>query len=333
MQEEFIFGNVKRAQRGSRKENVTASEELVCSGTYSYRYLWNWAKLPDHLKTAKFRGVAWAPNGIIYAATDCPTCSVAAFDQDGHYLQGIGTQEVTGSVHNISVDHQGNLWLASTSRHVILQYDLQGNLLRVLGTYDTPSDSGINDDCAPSRWRWNTIRHMAGPFNRPTRLVEGIDGDLFASDGYGNAAIHRFNSSGILQQTWGGSGKEPGHLTIPHSLWADKEGRILVADCEADRVQIFSPDGLLISSINNLLYPMDVVSDDNLIYIAEREGRISIFNYDLVLQAQLGYFSGPYAAHSLAVDTQGSLYFSSLWIGNGLCKLLRVISPESGGME
>jgi sulfatase maturation enzyme AslB (radical SAM superfamily) len=34
------------------------------------------------------------------------------------------------------------------------------------------------------------------PFNRPTRLAVAPNGDLYVSDGYGNAAIHRFTADG-----------------------------------------------------------------------------------------------------------------------------------------
>ena len=55
-----------------------------------------------------------------------------------------------------------------------------------------------------------TIQHGAEPFNRPTRLSVATNGDLFVSDGYGNARIHRFSADGTLQQSWGGPGKGTG---------------------------------------------------------------------------------------------------------------------------
>ena len=331
MQEEFIMDNPERSYPTARKANTLPSEELIISGRLRYQYVWDWAKLPKHLKNVDFRGVAWDKRGFLFAVANVREGTVAIFDREGNYVRAIGDLSQTGFVHGISINQDGYVWLTSLDRHVALLYDREGNLIQVLGQYDQPSDSGVNDSCAPCRWRWNTIRRLAGPFHQPTRIIEDTQGDLFASDGYGNAAIHHFNHLGVLQQTWGGMGKEPGKFTIPHSLWIDKENRIFVADCEADRVQVFAPNGLLLACLGDLLYPMDVTSDDRLIYVAEREGRISIYDYRLKLRAQLGFYGGGLAAHGLAADDQNNLYFSSLWHGVGLCKLIRLEDEEYGG--
>lgn len=47
-----------------------------------------------------------------------------------------------------------------------------------------------------------TIRRAAPPFNKPTGVAFAPSGDLFVSDGYGNAAIHHFTRDGKLIQTW-----------------------------------------------------------------------------------------------------------------------------------
>ena len=331
MQEEFILGNADRTQPMSRRANTLPSEELISSGGLRYSYLWDWAKLPAWLQGVDFRGIALDSRGFVLAAANVPGCSVAVFDPEGNYAGAIGTPEQTGRVHGVSVDARDRVWLTSLDRHVALLYDRAGNLLRALGRYDTPSDSGVNDLCLPSRWRWHTIRRLAGPFHQPTRLVEGPGGALFAADGYGNAAIHRFAPDGALQQSWGGMGTQPGQFTIPHSVHADGAGRIWVADCEADRVQVFTPEGGLIACLDGLLYPLDVTSDSQFIYVAEREGRISVYDYPLTLRAQLGYYGSVLTAHSLAADGRGNVYFSSLWSGVGLCKLARLDNVEGGG--
>ena len=48
------------------------------------------------------------------------------------------------------------------------------------------------------------------PFNRPTRLAVAPSGELYVSDGYGNARVHRLAADGKLVQSWGEPGTQPG---------------------------------------------------------------------------------------------------------------------------
>ncbi|MDO4973407.1 MAG: hypothetical protein Q4E38_04265 [Eubacteriales bacterium] len=329
MQYEYMESRLKRGQTRSRQRNLLPSEELLCSGPFRFRCSWDWAKLPPALDRASFSGLAWSGEGRLYAATNAPDCPVAVFAADGSFLKKLGDRHLTGAVHGVCLSGDGTLWLSSQDRHIVLRYDKDGRLLGALGSCGLPSDSGINDDCAPSRWRYQTIRRLAGPFHAPTGLAAGPDGELFVADGYGNAAVHRFDSGGALLRTWGGMGKEPGRFTIPHDLCVDGRGRVLVADCEADRVQVFRSDGELLAVIGGLLYPLAVAADAQFLYVAEREGRITILDYDLTVLAQLGFYASHFAAHSLAVDTHGNLYFSSLLEGGGLYKLER-LAPGTG---
>ena len=43
--------------------------------------------------------------------------------------------------------------------------------------------------------------------------------------------------------SWGAPGAGPGQFTTPHGIWVDAHERVLVADRENNRVQLFSPEG------------------------------------------------------------------------------------------
>ena len=63
------------------------------------------------------------------------------------------------------------------------------------------------------------VPRAAGPFNYPTELVPSPSGDLYVSDGYRNARIHRFDNDGNHKFSWGKPGKEhPYEFHLPHSL-------------------------------------------------------------------------------------------------------------------
>ena len=312
-----------RVKDGSRVENDCPFEEIYASGGLSYRLVWNWAKLPPEIADYEIAGVCCGRDGCVYASTRAPGYPIAVFSPEGEWLRYMGRETPAASPHGIYVDGEDNVWLADREGHAAYQWDRNGRLRMTLGHPGRPSDTGINATVKGTRLIFHTEKRMAGPFNQPTRVVRAPNGDLYASDGYGNTAVHRFSPEGRLLQSWGGLGEEPGRFGIVHSLWADAWGRILVADRELDRVQVFDGSGRLLKALDGLLYPTDVAADDAFLYVAEREGRISIFNYDLELTAQIGYWLSPILPHSMAVDPQGNLFLGQLWGHYSLVKLER----------
>src|SRR3989441_6701975 len=73
-----------------------------------------------------------------------------------------------------------------------------------------------------------TVSRPAGPFNRPTNLAVGPQGDLYVSDGYGNCRVHRFSPTGDLKQSWGVPGTGPGQFYLPHGIAVAADGRVFV---------------------------------------------------------------------------------------------------------
>jgi sugar lactone lactonase YvrE len=74
------------------------------------------------------------------------------------------------------------------------------------------------------------------------------------SDGYGNARVHKFSADLKLDQILGRAGQRPGQFNLPHGLWIDRRGRLLVADRENDRVQVFDQDGKLLT-----IWPVELI--------------------------------------------------------------------------
>src|SRR5439155_15039166 len=98
------------------------------------------------------------------------------------------------------------------------------------------------------------------PFNRPTNLAVAPSGDVYVSDGYGNCRVHRYAADGKLIGSWGEPGSGPGQFILPHSVWVAADGRVLVADRENDRIQVFSPSGEYLTEWG-ALRPTDVCTD------------------------------------------------------------------------
>jgi len=104
-----------------------------------------------------------------------------------------------------------------------------------LGTPGQASDTGHVEN-------W-LVERAAGPFNHPTEMLAHPNGDIYVTDGYQNARVHRFTADGKLKTSWGAPGKGPGQFHLPHSIAINADANLLVADRANKRIQIFTPDG------------------------------------------------------------------------------------------
>ena len=66
--------------------------------------------------------------------------------------------------------------------------------------------------CTGSPW---LAERAAGPFNHPTEMIAHPNGDIYVTDGYRNARVHRFSAAGTLVTSWGAPGKAPGEFHLP----------------------------------------------------------------------------------------------------------------------
>ena len=88
-----------------------------------------------------------------------------------------------------------------------------GKLVMTLGKRNQPSDTG----CTSKDYR--TIKGAAGPFNFPTDVALDKEGNIYVSDGYANARVHKFSKEGELLLSWGEPGRKPGQFNVPHGIF------------------------------------------------------------------------------------------------------------------
>jgi len=229
-------------------------------GDFRYELHEDWEQLPEGWSHGDVAGVATDSRDRVYVFNrgEHP---VIVYERDGRFLTSWG-EGVFTRPHGITI--AGDFaYLADDSDHTVRKFTLDGRLLMTLGTAHRPSDSGY---AAPSL---RTIQRGAGPFNRPTRLSVAPNGDLYVSDGYGNARIHRFSADGRLLQSWGGPGDGPGQFNLPHSVWAHTDGRVFVCDRENDRIQVFSPEGEYLEAWTGVNRPGDLFIQDGRVFVGE----------------------------------------------------------------
>jgi len=246
----------------------------------------------------------------VYIARRKPA-AILVYDRDGNYLSEWGGQ-LLSSPHSVWIDGQDHIYVADADDHTVRKFDTSGRLLLTLGT---PGQVG-----APGQ-----------PFNRPTWAALAPSGDLYVSDGYGQFRIHRFSAEGKLLHSWGEEGAGPGQFALPHGLRVDRHGRVLVLDRTNRRLQVFDADGAYIEEWPDLAAPNDLFIDqDDNVFIAEGDYRISVFNLDGELLARWGehgeapgqFANGP---HGLWLDSRGDLYVGEVpFLHNRLQKFTRV---------
>jgi DNA-binding beta-propeller fold protein YncE len=296
----------------------------VGTGTLTFEAVPGWPNVPDEVGLIEAIGVAVDSRDLVYvfARADIP---VLAFETDGTFVRGWGKGQFVRP-HGISIGENDTLYLVDDMGHSVRQFSGDGELLRTIGPAGKPSDTGAEE------FDYRTIRPEAGPpFNLPTNSMIGPGGDLFVTDGYGNARVHRFSPDGKLISSWGSPGDQPGQFNVPHGIGSDGE-RLYVADRENSRVQIFSPNGDLIDIWTDVARPAQVhVAADGLVYVFELgcqtgvfpwnspdntkpSGRMSVFDRDGNLLTRWGGNGFPatpeefYAPHDVFLDSAGSIY-------------------------
>ncbi len=287
----------------------------VGTGKYTYELVEDWEKLPQGWALGQTAIVTDAQDRVyLFNRSDHP---LVALDREGNFLASWG-EGVLSDAHGMYIDTDENIYLPVKNSHVVLKYDLQGNQLMTLGAWGQPSDTGWSGDYQ------DTVQRAAGPFNRPSDVALSPEGEVYISDGYGNARVHKFTADGTLIKSWGTPGKTaPGEFHVPHGVWVHTDGRVFVADRENNRIQIFSPEGDYLAQWGGFARPCDIYIDqDQAVFVPELDGFMSILSIDGAL---LSRWSGPTdaGAHAIWVDSHGDLYINQNLEGQRLLKYRR----------
>lgn len=272
----------------------------------TYRFVPEWPRLPEGWDLHDVPGVAVDAEDRVFAFARHQR-PVLALDAAGAFRGFWGEGRFTRP-HAIAAGPDGSLYLDDDAGHAIYRYTPEGRLLLTLGTPGQPSDTGaVKND-------YRTVKHGAGPFNYPTDLAVAPNGDLYVSDGYGNARVHCFAPDGRLKFSWGEPGTEPGQFNLPHGVAVGADGRVYVADRQNDRVQVFTGDGAFLAQWTGLRRPTDLyVAPGGEIFVSElgngpsAPARVSVFDGDGGARWTFG--EGVLnAAHGIAGDSHGAIY-------------------------
>jgi len=285
-------------------------------GRFRYEVQTNWAKLPAGWRFREVADVAVDSRDRVYvfSRSEHP---LMVFDRQGSLLDSWG-EGLFSRPHGLTLGPDESLYLADDLGHVIQRYTREGELLATLGRPGRPAE------------------FMSGrPFNQPTKaVVDPGTGELYVSDGYGNARVHKYSPEGELILSWGESGTDPGQFNLVHGLALDGRGRVFVADRENHRIQIFDGRGNYLEQWNNLHRPCGLHitgGPESLVLVGELPtslevnakypnigARVSLFDLQGRRLARLGDIRPGEAAHQfiaphgLAMDSHGDLYVAEV---------------------
>jgi DNA-binding beta-propeller fold protein YncE len=257
--------------------------------------------------------------------------SVTMLDANGTELSRWRHDCFSARPHLVAIGADERVYIADDGAHLVFVFDLDGHLQHVIGS-GIPSVTGYDPEaCGPEA----AFEAISGgpPFNRPTKVAPSKEGEFFVSDGYRNCRIHRFSADLELITSWGGAGSGPGSFVIPHSVSLSHDGRVFVCDRENDRIQIFTPNGVLLDIWDNVQRPTDLAFDRvGNAYVAELPrgpkdlrswrlgraeheipGRVSILSSRGDLVGRVGGRDVEFLApHAIAVDSKGAVYVSEV---------------------
>ena len=262
---------------------------VVGTGDFVYEVVRPWGVLPPGWDLGLVSHVAVDSKDRVYfyQRKDPP---VLVFDRDGNFLTGWGTRRLRDA-HGIFVGPDDHLYVCNRDEHEVLKLTPEGRIVLVLGQRGRPA--------------------LQAPFNHPADVAVSRSGEIYVADGYGNSAVHRFSPEGRHVSSWGAPGAGRGQFTTPHGIWVDAQDRVLVADRENDRLQLFSPEGDAHGEWRDLYHPMDIYVDGaGTVYVTDQIPRISMYSPEGRLLAR----GRPVAigAHGVWGDSRSNLYLAEV---------------------
>lgn len=291
-----------------------------------------WAKLPEGWSWQEATAVAVDSRDRVFVFNR-GAHPVIVFAPDGTFLEAWGEGQFTRP-HGITIAPDDSLFLTDDMGHSVKKYTADGRLLFTLGT-GRPAETGATS------LDFRTIRRAAGPFHYPTNLAVAPSGELYVSDGYGNARIHRFTADGKLIDSWGEPGSGPGQFHIPHGIAIDTDGTVYVADRENSRIQLFSPEGRYLREWPDVARPCQLAIVKDRFFVAElgyragmwsgteaptpdaTGGRVTIRDGNGTILEWWGGGDNPCAAgdffapHDIAIDSRGGIYVAEVTFSAG----------------
>ena len=276
---------------------------------------------------------------------ECCTAAppVLVFDQAGNLVRSWGGPgpgyEWPQSNHGVHVDYKGNVWIGGNGdkdSH-LLKFTQEGKFLMQVGRMGTLK--GSND---------------AENFGRVAKIwVDAKTNEAYVADGYRNKRVAVLDAdTGKMKRYWGAYGNKPDDADLGkydpgapapkqfrnpvHCVERSQDGLVYVCDRQADRIQVFKPDGTFVKeawfakntlasgSTWDIAFSKD--PQQKFIFLADGTNeKVRIVLRDSLQEItsfgdggrQPGQFFG---VHSIATDSRGNIYTTETYEGKRVQK-------------
>ena len=275
------------------------------SGEHTYEWIDNWAKIPD----SESARAGWAHHGIVVAeAGDIVTYhpgdpKVLIFDRAGDLRDSWDSGVL--EAHGMTIVKEGEteyLWIADNGDKGVKEEGYIQAFEKPPGTF-VPSGQVVKKTLDG-----RTVMKLQQPDHpiyrqgrySPTAVAvneerHGGNGDVWVSDGYGMAYVHRYDKNGNYIS--GINGEEgAGRFSVPHGIWIDRrkaEPGLYVAEHRRlpkgssrgfeGRVQVYDLDGKFKRAFGteHLDQPRKGIPiQDGFTILPELEARVTLFDAD-----------------------------------------------------
>ncbi|MBM3933535.1 MAG: hypothetical protein FJ319_04420 [SAR202 cluster bacterium] len=290
---------------------------IIGSGKYRYEITGkDWGDLPEGwtYKEATAVAVDAYDNVYVFNRGGHP---IIKYDRNGKFIKSWG-EGIFTVPHGVAMGPDDTIFCIDNGDHTVRKFTLDGKLLFTLGEPGKP---------APA---------MSGkPFCLPTHAaVDPRNGNLYVSDGYGNAKVHQYTPDGRYVTSWGESGTDPGCFNIVHNISIDRDGYIYIGDRENHRVQVFDSKGKFQQQWVNMSKCAAVCVDngnEDVVYVGEYFAgiksnitgtnlgpRVTVMDRKGKVLARCGEYSYGedagrfYAPHGIACDSHGDIYVAEV---------------------
>ncbi|WP_431267385.1 peptidase [Dankookia sp. P2] len=228
-------------------------------GPQRYRVERPWGDLPEG--AGRITDIACDAAGRVYVqfrtdpSMDPPFPGIVVLSPDGTRLAAWGESVADGHMANVHPD--GRVFVVDRDAHEVTIFTSDGLRLGALGRRHAPGNPSTLPATSPSR---RTARSTS-----PMAMAISL--------------VHRFGARGEYLDAFGGPGRRGGEFSTPHSVWVLPDGRVLVADRENNRVQVFTAEGRHLRDILDLHKPMDVHGGpEGSFYVTDQVPRLSWFD-------------------------------------------------------
>ncbi|HEU4391634.1 MAG TPA: hypothetical protein VFV34_27850 [Blastocatellia bacterium] len=305
---------------------------------------------------------------ILNPPTGCcvPAPPVLEFDQAGNLVshwggpgQGYDWPQSTGG---ITVDHQGNLWIAAAGQSESAARPQAAGARTATPAAPKPQDAHVIKFSRTGQFRLQ-IGHAGKVessdsktgFNRPAAVrVDSATNEVYVADGFGNHRVAVFDAaSGAYKRHWGAYGNKPDDTTPgpydPNAPPAkqfrrvtcaaiSKDGLVYVCDRENDRIQAFQKDGKFLKeafvskatlgdgSAWDIAFSHD--PQQRFLYVADgHDKKVWILKRE-TLEVVSSFGDGGrmpgqfYGVGSIAVDSKGNVYTGETYEGKRVQKFV-----------